>query len=594
MVYKAKDFARSTLAGSLNTVVTSLTVQTGHGDRFPVLAAPDYTTLVIKDGAGNFEKVKAEIRASGADTISTLTRGYDGTTARSWSIGAIVEHCPDATIIEQAAKDRAQHEAAADPHPVYALKTTPDFTGTLALSGDISPAQITASQNDYAPAGLSAASTLRLDLSAAWFITGLTGGVDGRIIAIHNLSAFMLTLLGESASSAAANRFATEVQVPGKRGVILQYDATSSRWRLLGTVLTPADLQAQTYTAFTTGGTGTAFTLTPTPALTANAAKVRYNPTLHADPSGSPTLAVSGLAALNFKYYDPTGTKQFVTTAQAKSGMSIDIVNDGTDWVLLDPLVPAATSKIQPISGSVAANALTLTLNPTTLDFRSPVMAGAVVNTRTISSPISLVVPNTATLGTVSGQPGRLILIAMDYVGVIELAVANIAYAGSLDEAGLISTTAIAGGSNTFGIYSTTARSNLPYRIVGFVESTQATAGTWATAPSTIQGIGGQALAALSSLGYGQSWQAVTRTSGTTYYNTTRKPITVKVEVSQASASLVPIVTVTINGASIGVIAQSVNSGGASYSAGTTIIPAGASYVLTDTNVTSRTTYELR
>lgn len=97
-------------------------------------------------------------------------------------------------------------------------------------------------------------------------------------------------------------------------------------------------IQSQTYTAFTTGGTGTAFTLTPTPTLTANAAKVRYNVTLSADPSGSPTLAVSGQPALNFKYYDTNGVKQFVTTAQAKSGMVADIINDGTDWVLLNKL----------------------------------------------------------------------------------------------------------------------------------------------------------------------------------------------------------------------------------------------------------------
>lgn len=104
------------------------------------------------------------------------------------------------------------------------------------------------------------------------------------------------------------------------------------------------DLQSQLVTAFTTGGTGTAFTLTPTPALAANIAKVRFNITLSADPSGSPTLSVSGLTALNFKYYDANGAKQFVTTAQAKSGMSIDIVNDGTDWVLLNPIIRQGTT----------------------------------------------------------------------------------------------------------------------------------------------------------------------------------------------------------------------------------------------------------
>jgi hypothetical protein len=76
---------------------------------------------------------------------------------------------------------------------------------------------------------------------------------------------------------------------------------------------------------------------------------------------------------------------------------------------------------------------------------------------------------------------------------------------------------------------STTARIGVAYRVVGYVESTQATAGTWATAPSTIQGAGGNAATAMSSVGYGQTWQDVTgsRTAGTTYYNTTGKPIQV-------------------------------------------------------------------
>ena len=44
-------------------------------------------------------------------------------------------------------------------------------------------------------------------------------------------------------------------------------------------------------------------------------------------------------------------------------------------------------------------------------------------------------------------------------------------------------------------------------------------------------GIGGQALAALSSIGYGQTWQNVTasRVAGTNYTNTTGRPITVAV-----------------------------------------------------------------
>jgi hypothetical protein len=78
--------------------------------------------------------------------------------------------------------------------------------------------------------------------------------------------------------------------------------------------------------------------------------------------------------------------------------------------------------------------------------------------------------------------------------GVAELAVVNIAGANNLDETSLITTTAITTAADSANvIYSTTARTSVPFRVVGTIESTQTTAGTWATAPSTIQGAGGQA-----------------------------------------------------------------------------------------------------
>ena len=61
---------------------------------------------------------------------------------------------------------------------------------------------------------------------------------------------------------------------------------------------TSADIQVQLATAFTTGGTATAFTLTPAPAITANAANQRFRVKFNAAAGTTPTLAVSGQAAL--------------------------------------------------------------------------------------------------------------------------------------------------------------------------------------------------------------------------------------------------------------------------------------------------------
>ena len=203
------------------------------------------------------------------------------------------------------------------------------------------------------------------------------------------------------------------------------------------------------------------------------------------------------------------------------------------------------TSKIQPITASVAASALTITLNPTILDFRASPLTSGTVTTIAVPAAISVTIPSTSTMGTVSAQQSRIVVIAINNAGTVELAAVNISGGSVLDETTLITTTAaVAAGNSATAYYSTTARTGVAYRVVGYVESTQATAGTWATAPSTIQGYGGQALAAMSSLGYGQTWQTVTRTSGTTYYNTTSKPIQVFGMASAGSTTL----TVAVNG----------------------------------------------
>ena len=219
----------------------------------------------------------------------------------------------------------------------------------------------------------------------------------------------------------------------------------------------------------------------------------------------------------------------------------MSIILDGTSGITsqsIATIIPIADS-LQPITASVGASALTVTLNPTILNFRSTPLTSGTINTRTVSTAVSVVVPSTATLGTVSAQQSRLVVIALDNAGTVELAVVNIAGGTNLDETTLISTTAISAAATAANVvYSTTARTSLPFRVVGYIESTQATAGTWATAPTTIQGQGGQALAAMSSLGYGQTWQdvAASRASATTYYNTTGKPITVLIVFSSATS----------------------------------------------------------
>lgn len=189
-----------------------------------------------------------------------------------------------------------------------------------------------------------------------------------------------------------------------------------------------------------------------------------------------------------------------ITTAAGDTALAYPIGDPSAGWVIaayrsFSSLIAPPVSKIFPITASVATNILTASILPCSFDVRSATLGSGTVNSRSIPATISLVVPATATLGTISGVSSRLILLAIDNAGTIEPAIINLPSTSFLDETGLISTTAISTSSNSVNVvYSTTARSNVPYRVVGFIDSTQATAGTWAAAPSKIQGAGGDAL----------------------------------------------------------------------------------------------------
>jgi hypothetical protein len=90
----------------------------------------------------------------------------------------------------------------------------------------------------------------------------------------------------------------------------------------------------------------------------------------------------------------------------------------------------------------------------------------------------------------------------------------------------------------------------------------------------------------------GQTWQAVTRVLGTTYYNTTGKPIVLDTEIT--STTTINNTICTINGVAVYQSGHSGNNG--SY--GCWVIPPGASYVLSTSGGTTPTvtanTRELR
>ena len=107
----------------------------------------------------------------------------------------------------------------------------------LSLTGDISPSQITADQNDYNPTGLATASVLRLSTDAnsgnGRALTGLAGGVGWAGARAAQRRRKSVGLRNQNASSSAANRFqlGRNQTLQANDGIVLIYDATDSRWK---------------------------------------------------------------------------------------------------------------------------------------------------------------------------------------------------------------------------------------------------------------------------------------------------------------------------------------------------------------------------
>jgi hypothetical protein len=112
---------------------------------------------------------------------------------------------------------------------------------------------------------------------------------------------------------------------------------------------TSSALQLQTGTAFTAGGVAPAFTLTPTPSITAYSPFMRFN--VQFPVAGSTlvtnTLNVSGIGTRNLMQYNSTGS---VIPAIIAAGMITDVEFDGTQFIILDPLVGTSSSSAGPTS----------------------------------------------------------------------------------------------------------------------------------------------------------------------------------------------------------------------------------------------------
>ena len=120
-----------------------------------------------------------------------------------------------------------------------------------------------------------------------------------------------------------------------------------------GTAITPkklaAVLQTQTLNAGATTGTATAYVLSNIPGLSSYVSRLRLNVTFHVGSGANPTINVNTLGAKNLKQYDSDGTK---VNAVTSTGLISDLLYDGTDFILVDPLPVAVAQRGQSLRGA--------------------------------------------------------------------------------------------------------------------------------------------------------------------------------------------------------------------------------------------------
>jgi hypothetical protein len=182
---------------------------------------------------------------------------------------------------------------------------------------------------------------------------------------------------------------------------------------------------------------------------------------------------------------------------------------------------------------------------------------------------------------------GSLSLTTLNVTG----AVTGAGFTSLIDNA-LSAPGAIGGATPNTGAFTTLSASTFTTSGLATLNSLSVSGSTTLVAPNlgtptTLVGtnITGTSNALNAGIAVNQTWQAVTRVSGTTYTNTTGKPITVNIYASQAAGQSL---TISVSGTQIGVLASSVNN---TVFTTPVLVPPGGTYVITGTFTAI---YELR
>lgn len=119
--------ASATLASSISTSSTAITVSTGMGGMFPTITAGTFFMATLTDSSNNVEIIKVTGRTS---DVLTVVRAQEGTTARAYAAADKVELRISASILA----GLAQLDGPQTFTGVKTFTTAPVFSTALAVT----------------------------------------------------------------------------------------------------------------------------------------------------------------------------------------------------------------------------------------------------------------------------------------------------------------------------------------------------------------------------------------------------------------------------------------------------------------------------
>lgn len=174
----------------------------------------------------------------------TWASGGSGTVAGSGAANYIAKFTSSSAVGSSLLYDNGTGVGFGTTSPAALM--TVNGTAAFMLGTDYTT---TGSQSDVA---VNTSATVRYNGASAATFYGIVAGTNGQVLYLHNASTATLVLSNQSASEAtAANRIITgsgaDLSMPSNSSVILQYDNTAARWRVIGgsAIVTPAGATGQ-------------------------------------------------------------------------------------------------------------------------------------------------------------------------------------------------------------------------------------------------------------------------------------------------------------------------------------------------------------